>query len=130
MLTKRLLALGTGVLAAGAAALAFASPANAATNGAWYRVSGTDGWLTVQSQPATGHQDGWSIREGGSVYVLCQVNNGGTDVGDGGYFSWQYSRTWDEIVLPDSTIGWVYDHFITTPPQGADGYSPGVQHCY
>ncbi|MEV6118265.1 CHAP domain-containing protein [Streptomyces sp. NPDC052109] len=107
-------------LATGSIALT-AGSAHAATA---YKVQGTDGTLAEQSQPATNHFVRW-LHEGDTVNVVCQVNDGGTDIGDGGTFPWQNSRTWDK--LTDGT--WVYDHFITTPPQGADGYSPGVPHC-
>jgi surface antigen len=108
------------VLAA-AGALALAGPANAATT---YHVSGTDGTLAEQSQPQTGHVAKW-LHEGDAVSVACQVNDGGQDLGDGGTFAWQQSRTWDQL----TDGNWVYDHFITTPPQGGDGFSPGVPRC-
>lgn len=107
-------------LAAGSLALT-AGAAHASTA---YKVSGTDGTLAEQSQPATGHFVRW-LHEGDTVDVVCQVNDGGTDVGDGGNFPWQQSRTWDQL----TDGNWVYDHFITTPAQGSDGYSPGVPHC-
>jgi surface antigen len=107
------LGVGTAALSAGAA--------HAATT---YKVSGTDGTLAEQSVPAVNHLVGW-LHEGDSVQVVCQINNGGQDLGDGGTFTWQQSRTWDQ--LTNGT--WVYDHFITTPAQGSDGYSPGVPHC-
>ena len=109
------------VVAAAAAAVALAAPADAATA---YRVSGTDGTLAEQSQPATNHFVKW-LHEGDTVNVTCQVNDGGQDLGDGGTFPWQQSRTWDHL----TDGNWVYDHFITTPPQGPDGYSPGIPHC-
>ena len=89
-----------------------------------YKVQGTDGTLAEQSQPATNHFVKW-LHEGDTVQVVCQVNNGGTDTGDGGNFPWQSSRTWDQL----TDGNWVYDHFITTQAQGTDGYSPGVAHC-
>jgi hypothetical protein len=101
--------------------LALAAPADAATT---YHVSGTDGTLAEQDVPATGHVAKW-LHEGDAVSVTCQINNGGQDLGDGGTFPWQQSRTWDQL----TDGNWVYDHFITTPPQGSDGYSPGVPHC-
>ncbi|HEY3607048.1 MAG TPA: CHAP domain-containing protein [Pseudonocardiaceae bacterium] len=108
-------------LVAAAGLLALATPAGAATT---YHVSGTDGTLAEQSVPATGHVVKW-LNEGAAVSVTCQINNGGQDLGDGPSAQWQLSRTWDQLTDGD----WVYDHFITTPAQGADGYSPGVPHC-
>ncbi|WP_194905392.1 CHAP domain-containing protein [Catenulispora rubra] len=107
-------------LAIGSIALT-STAAHAATT---YKVSGTDGTLAEQSQPAQNHVVGW-LHEGDSVQVVCQVNNGGQDLGDGGTSPWQQSRTWDKL----TNGNWVYDHFITTPAQGSDGYSPGVPHC-
>jgi surface antigen len=107
-------------IAAGSVTLS-ATAAHAATT---YKVSGTDGTLAEQSIPYVNNVAGW-LHEGDSVQVACQINNGGQDLGDGGTFTWQQSRTWDQ--LTNGT--WVYDHFITTPAQGSDGYSPGVPHC-
>lgn len=84
-----------------------------------YKVSGTDGTLSVQSVPAVGNVKG-SVGEGATVGVVCQINDGGTDPYDN-----IASHTWDYI----STGGWVYDSFITTPTQDASGWSPGVTHC-
>lgn len=106
--------------AAAAGSLVLAIPASATT----YQVSGTDGTLAEQSQPAVNHFVKW-LHEGDTVNVICQVNDGGQDLGDGGNFPWQQSRTWDKL----ADGNWVYDHFITTPPQGSDGFSPGVPHC-
>jgi hypothetical protein len=129
MRKSRLLTLGLGIAVVASALVASAVPASAASAAGFYRVIDTDGTLIVQSRPAVGYKIG-SVPQNAIIYVICQVNNGGTDVGDGGYYSWQYSRTWDEIEATDGTIGWVYDHFVSTPAQGADGYSPGVPHCY
>ena len=109
------------VAAAAAGLVTVAEPADAATT---YHVSGTDGTLAEQNQPATGHFVKW-LHEGDAVNVVCQVNDGGQDLGDGGSFPWQQSRTWDRL----TDGNWVYDHFITTPPKGPDGYSPGIPHC-
>ncbi|WP_198167657.1 GDSL-type esterase/lipase family protein [Microbispora sp. ATCC PTA-5024] len=84
-----------------------------------YHVDGTDGTLAVQRDPKVGDPVRW-LREGDAVAVVCQINNGGADPDDG-----LASRTWDLV----AGGGWVYDHFVTTPPQGADGFSPGVRHC-
>jgi hypothetical protein len=88
-----------------------------------YHVQGTDGTLSVQSLPQVNHVIG-SLHEGDAVLVGCQVNNGGTDPYDG-----LGSHTWDEISWGSGGTAWVYDHYITTPPQGADGFSPGITHC-
>jgi surface antigen len=96
--------------------LAFALPASAATT---YKVQGTDGTLAVQAEPKVDNIIRW-LHEGDQVQVICQINNGGTDPYDG-----LTSHTWDSIVGG----GWVYDHFITTPAQDANGWSPGVPHC-
>ena len=84
-----------------------------------YKVSHTDGTLAVQSTPKTGNVKG-SVSENATVGVICQINNGGTDPEDG-----LTSRTWDYITAG----GWVYDHFVTTPAQDANGWSPGVRRC-
>jgi lysophospholipase L1-like esterase len=88
-----------------------------------YRVQGTDGTLAVQSMPAVNHLIG-QLTEGEAVLVACQINNGGTDPYDG-----LASHTWDQIAWSGGGTAWVYDHYISTPPQGADGYSPGIPHC-
>jgi len=93
-----------------------ASPAGASTT---YHVQGTSGTLAIQSQPAVNHVVGW-LSNGAAVQVACQINNGGTDPYDG-----LTSRTWDKL----TSGNWVYDWYISTPPQGSDGYSPGVPHC-
>jgi hypothetical protein len=108
--------LAIGGVAAEAAPLC---PSNPSCAGSIYYVQGTDGTLAIQSQPAVDHVVGW-LREGDPIRVFCQVNNGGTDPYDG-----LSSRTWDEI----SGGRWVYDTFVSTPPQGPDGFSPGVPHC-
>lgn len=102
-------------MVAGSVALA-AAPASAATT---YKVQGTDGTLAVQAQPHVDNIIRW-LNEGDSVQVICQINNGGTDPYDN-----LTSHTWDSIVGG----GWVYDHFITTPAQDANGWSPGVPRC-
>jgi hypothetical protein len=99
-----------------ASAVLAASPADAATT---YYVQGTNGTLAIQSQPAVNHVVGW-LNNGAAVQVVCQINNGGTDPYDG-----LTSRTWDKL----TSGNWVYDWYISTPPQGSDGYSPGVPHC-
>ena len=76
-----------------------------------YQVFGTDGSLAVQSQPSVGHVVG-SVPEGAFVNVICQVNTGGTADGIP-------SHTWDLI----GTNAWVYDHYISTPPQDGFGWS-------
>ncbi|WP_204058150.1 CHAP domain-containing protein [Microbispora corallina] len=87
-----------------------------------YKVFSTDGTLAVQKTPKVDNVVRW-LKEGDSVGVVCQINNGGTDPYDN-----MTSHTWDYISTAAGT-GWVYDHFITTPAQGTDGWSPGVRHC-
>lgn len=105
--------------------------------GQTYGFTDTDGTLEVQSQPCVGHVlfDINHTNLGGEVTVLCQVDNGGTDPDDDGGLT---SRTWDYVLYPESNTngdgtvsgGWVYDHFVDTPPQiDTDGYSPHVPHC-
>jgi hypothetical protein len=118
---RRLAHLAAVTAIAGGSVALTATAAHAYTT---YKVSGTDGTLAEQRIPYTGNVVGW-LNEGASVQVVCQINNGGQDIGDGGNFSWQLSRTWDQL----TNGAWVYDHFITTPVQGSDGYSPGVPHC-
>jgi surface antigen len=119
---SRKTARNAAVLLATAAGLAaLGQPAEAATT---YHVSGTDGTLAEQSVPETGHIVKW-LKEGDAVSVVCQINDGGQDLGDGPSAPWQQSRTWDQL----ADGNWVYDHFISTPPQGSDGYSPGIPHC-
>src|ERR1700680_3063563 len=108
------IAVAQGVLAA--AAVLAASPADAATT---YYVQGTSGTLAIQSQPAVNHVVGW-LNTGAAVKAPCQINNGDTAPYDG-----LTSRTWDKL----TSGNWVYDWYISTPPQGSDGYSPGVPHC-
>ncbi|HVV24254.1 MAG TPA: CHAP domain-containing protein [Pseudonocardiaceae bacterium] len=113
---------GSAVLVAAAAGLfGMAAPAQAATT---YHVSGTDGTLAEQSQPQANHVVKW-LSEGAAVSVVCQVDDGGQDLGDGPSAPWQQSRTWDQL----SDGNWVYDHFITTPAQNSQGWSPGVPQC-
>ncbi|MBO3744442.1 CHAP domain-containing protein [Streptosporangiaceae bacterium NEAU-GS5] len=83
-----------------------------------YKVKGTDGTLVVQKSPKVDNVIR-SLPEGATLGVVCQINNGGADPYDG-----LTSKTWDFI-----GDGWVYDWYVNTPPQGADGYSPGVRHC-
>ncbi|WP_377273063.1 hypothetical protein [Peterkaempfera sp. SMS 1(5)a] len=89
----------------------------------------TDGTLAVQASPSVSAATIATLTPGtNTVSLICQTVHGSTDVGDGGYFSWQYSTTWDEIYLAGK-VGFVYDHFINTPAQGAGGYSSGVHVC-
>lgn len=120
-MSRKIAGRATMLAAATASMIALAAPAQAA---ATYHVSGTDGTLAEQSQPDTNHFVKW-LKEGDAVSVVCQINNGGQDLGDGPSAQWQLSRTWDQI----ADGNWVYDHFVTTPPQGSDGFSPGVPHC-
>jgi surface antigen len=113
---KKLIQFGAALVIAAGSLLATTGPAGAATT---YHVQGTNGSLAIQSQPAVGHVVGW-LANGAAVQVACQVNNGGTDPYDG-----LTSRTWDQL----TSGNWVYDWYISTPPQGSDGYSPGVPHC-
>lgn len=109
------------VLAAVATAGVLAAvPANAATT---YYVTGTNS-LAEQAQPHTDDVVRW-LAGGSAIGVVCQVNDGGQDLGDGGNYTWQTSRTWDQLSDGD----WVYDHFVSTPSQGSDGFSPGVPRC-
>src|ERR1700680_4155896 len=108
------IAVAQGVLAA--SAVLAASPADAATT---YHVQGTNGTLAIQSQPAVNHVVGW-LANSAAVQVVCQINNGGTDPYDG-----LTSRTWDKL----TSGNWVYDWYISTPPQGSDVFPPGVPHC-
>jgi surface antigen len=114
--TSSLTRIGAALAIAAGCLLANAGPASAATT---YHVQGTNGSLAIQSQPAVNHVVGW-LANGAAVQVVCQINNGGTDPYDG-----LASRTWDEL----TSGNWVYDWYISTPPQGSDGYSPGVPHC-
>lgn len=87
-----------------------------------YTVVGTDGTLALQSSPNVGNVVGWA-HEGQTLQIFCQVNDGGTDYPDN-----LWSHTWDKVLI---AIGkgnplqwvWVYDHFINTPLQNADGWS-------
>lgn len=114
------IALGIAVTTAGAASAATIHPSGS-TSGTgspgWYQVFGTDGTLAVQSQPSVGHVIG-SVPESSLVYVVCQVNNGGTDWPDG-----LYSHTWDKLLTSNGSAAWVYDHFISTPLQNSAGWS-------
>lgn len=114
------IALGIAAASAGAASAAAIHP-NGSTSGTgspgWYQVFGTDGTLAVQSQPSVGHVIG-SVPEGTFVYVVCQVNNGGTDWPDG-----LYSHTWDKLATSNGSVAWVYDHYISTPLQNSAGWS-------
>jgi hypothetical protein len=99
-------------------------------NAGWYTVQGTDGSLEVKDAAFVSARTIDTLSEGSSVWVVCQVNNGSTDRGDGGYYNWQYSRTWDYIQDPGTgQYGWVYDHFLSTLAQDANGWSPGIDHC-
>lgn len=85
----------------------------------FYQVTGTTGpGLAEQSKPAIHNFIVWAP-EHATVKVICQVNDGGQDLGDGPFAQWQLSRTWDEI----GTNVWVYDHFINTPAQDGFGWS-------
>jgi hypothetical protein len=119
---RKMIGLLTGGLLAATSVGLMAPAANAAPQTlappGFYQVFGTDGTLAVQSQPSVGHVVG-SVPEGAFVHVMCQVNTGGQDLGDGPFAQWQLSRTWDKI----GTNAWVYDHFIATPPQDSSGWS-------
>jgi len=109
-----------GVVGVGPASACSADPySGACVTPVSYKVHETDGTLSVQSSPNTGNVKG-TLKENDTVGVVCQINDGGTDPYDG-----LTSRTWDYITAG----GWVYDHFITTPAQDANGWSPGVRHC-
>ncbi|MBO3744439.1 hypothetical protein J5X84_00065 [Streptosporangiaceae bacterium NEAU-GS5] len=114
-------AAGFVVVGAGSALACTADPTTGqcAPNPKTYKVSGTDGTLAVQQTPKVDNITRW-LHEGDSIQVICQINNGGPDPYDG-----LTSRTWDAIVGG----GWVYDWYVNTSPQGADGFSPGVPHC-
>lgn len=116
--------LTTGVIAATTSAHAGTCPARDPRSGACtspvsYRVQGTDGTLAVQTVPEVGHVK-THVKEGAAIGVVCQINDGGTDP-----YDHLYSRTWDFTTAG----GWVYDHYVTTPAQDANGWSPGVRHC-
>jgi surface antigen len=80
-----------------------------------YAVSGAK--VTVQKTPKTGNTLR-SIANGTKIGVICQITNGGTADG-------KTSTTWTAI----AGGGWIYDAYLTTPTQAADGYSPGIRHC-
>jgi CHAP domain len=113
---RRLAQIGSALVITAGCLLQGAGTASAATT---YHVQGTNGTLAIQSQPAVNHVVGW-LANGAAVQVACQINNGGADPYDG-----LTSRTWDEL----TSGNWVYDWYISTPPQGSDGFSPGVPHC-
>lgn len=98
---QRLVRLATASALAVGSVASTSTAAHAATA---YKVSGTDGTLAEQSQPATGHIVG-RLHEGDTVQVVCQINNGGQDIGDGGTFPWQQSRTWDHLTSGDWDYG-------------------------
>jgi surface antigen len=114
------------IAAALAAPLLGAAPAQAGTcepdplNGVCvtavtYKVSATK--VTVQRTPKTGNTLR-SIATGTAVGVICQLTNGGPVSG-------YTTRTWTAI----AGGGWIFDAYLSTPAQGADGYSPGIRHC-
>jgi surface antigen len=84
-----------------------------------YKVSGTDGTLAVQASPRVDDVIRY-VKEGATIGVYCQVNNGGTDP-----YDHLLSRTWDLT----NAGGWVYDHYLTTLAQDANGQSPGIRPC-
>jgi hypothetical protein len=84
----------------------------------WYNVTGTDGSLAVQSAPYVNHVIRW-LPNGAAIPVICQLQ-GGTDPYDG-----LSSQTWD-MIAPGQ---YVYDWYVSTPVQGAGGWSPGVPRC-
>lgn len=83
-----------------------------------YQVAWTNGSLAVQSLPFVNHVTGW-LPNGTSVHVLCQLQ-GGTDPYDN-----LSSHTWDKI----GPGQFVYDWYVTTPPQDSSGWSAGVPRC-
>lgn len=122
MQRKMISLLAGGLLAATSVGLATpagnAAPQTLGRPG-FYQVTGTTGpGLAEQSKPAIHNFIVWAP-EHATVKVICQVNDGGQDLGDGPFAQWQLSRTWDEI----GTNVWVYDHFINTPAQDGFGWS-------
>lgn len=131
--THRFAALGLAAAAVYGSALVFASTASAASLSCpdhvyktcgpvgWYTVKGTDGTLAIQAVPYVDNVSGY-VAEGAPVEVLCQVNDAGTDP-----YDHLYSRTWDKVYTTDTNgdtvVGWVYDHYVTTPLQDPDGWS-------
>ncbi|GAA4638140.1 hypothetical protein GCM10023196_094720 [Actinoallomurus vinaceus] len=112
--------LGVVGVAAPANACAAADPySGACVTPVNYKISGTDGTVAVQATPKVGNVKS-TLKEGATVGVICQINDGGTDTYDN-----LLSRTWDYTTAG----GWVYDHFVTTPAQDGNGWSPGVRHC-
>ncbi|WP_345367388.1 CHAP domain-containing protein [Actinoallomurus liliacearum] len=116
--------LTTGIIAATTPAHAGPCPAadpysGACTTPVPYKVKGTDGTLAVQTIPQVDHVKK-RVREGAGIGVICQINDGGTDP-----YDHLYSHTWDFTTAG----GWVYDHYVTTPPQDPNGWSRGVRHC-
>jgi CHAP domain-containing protein len=83
-----------------------------------YQVTGTNGGLAVQSLPFVNHVTA-SLPDGASVHVLCQLQ-GGADPYDG-----LSSHTWDKI----GPGQFVYDWYVTTPPQSSSGWSAGIPRC-
>jgi hypothetical protein len=83
-----------------------------------YKVTDTDGTLSVQTQPYVNHVTR-SVANGASITVICQLQ-GGTDPYDG-----LSSHTWD-MIAPGQ---YVYDWYVSTPVQDSSGWSPGVPRC-
>jgi hypothetical protein len=107
-----LTALGTGVSQA-----AIAPPPTTSYPIYW---GDTDGTLSVQSAPYVNNVIGTLTEATNNVDIICQTIKGGPDTYDG-----FLSTTWDEIWFAGRT-GFVYDHFIETPPQPLQGgYSQG-----
>jgi surface antigen len=83
-----------------------------------YNVTGTNGSLAIQSEPYVNHVIGW-LANGAAIPVMCQLQ-GGTDPYDN-----LTSHTWD-MIGPGK---YVYDWYVSTPPQDSSGWSPGVPRC-
>ncbi|MBV9383873.1 MAG: CHAP domain-containing protein [Streptosporangiaceae bacterium] len=118
-LTACCLAIGLEIVAAGPALACVPGPNGGCYTPHTYYVSGTDGTLAVQVQPHVSNVTRL-LHEGNAVQVICQINWGGTDPYDG-----LSSHTWDLI----AGGGWVYDWYISTPAQNADGWSAGLTRC-
>jgi surface antigen len=120
----RLLVVGllAPLVALGARGTAHAACAADPTDPRWcdpvltFKVVNTDGRLAVQSAPGPGHFLRW-IDEGRDIGVICQINTGTTVDG-------KPSHTWDA-----TTIGWVYDWYVSTAAQNSHGFSSNVLHC-
>ncbi len=113
---------GTGSAASGTCPDGLAGCAAPGT----YHIAYTGGnYLNVHSSPDINSSVVAQAPDGWPVDIDCQVNDGSTDAPEG-----YYGRTWNLVTVSTTSgpvNGWVYDYFVDTPPENANGWSLTAQ---